>query len=96
VLGHADERGDEKMNLMLTKARAASVVQALIQRGIAASRLRSQGYGVYCPIDNRHQADAWERNRRVEFKVISTTEGAAGVELGCQTAREKGVQDPKP
>jgi OOP family OmpA-OmpF porin len=96
VAGHADERGNEQMNLTLTKARAQSVVQALAGRGIAASRLRSQGYGVYCPIDDRHQAEAWEKNRRVEFKVMATTEGSAGTELGCKAAREKGVEDPKP
>jgi outer membrane protein OmpA-like peptidoglycan-associated protein len=84
------------MNLTLTKARAASVVQALVTRGIKPARLRSQGYGVYCPLDDRHEAAAWEKNRRVEFKVIATTEGTAATDLSCKTARDKGIQDPKP
>ena len=42
IAGHADERASDEHNLKLTKARAASVMDALRSRGIAASRLISR------------------------------------------------------
>ena len=83
VQGHADERGADDYNLRLTADRAASVVQALGQRGVDLSRLRSAGYGERCPVDPGHNAVAWDKNRRVEFKIIRTDQGPTGVEVAC-------------
>ena len=91
VQGHADERSDDNHNLKLTKDRASAVVDSLAQRGVARDHLRSMGYGEYCPLDPGHNEQAWEKNRRVEFKVVKTADGGTGVELGCAKAREKGV-----
>jgi outer membrane protein OmpA-like peptidoglycan-associated protein len=95
VAGHADERSTDEHNLRLTKARAASVVAALEQRGIAERRLVSQGYGEFCPLDQGHNEAAWEKNRRVEFKVVKTKDGSTGAERGCERARGKGVMPPR-
>ncbi|HWP05727.1 MAG TPA: OmpA family protein, partial [Polyangiaceae bacterium] len=94
IAGHADERASDEHNLKLTKARAASVMDALRSRGIAASRLISQGYGEYCPLDNATNPVAWEKNRRVEFKVVKTEDGDTGVSRGCPVASDKGVKPP--
>jgi outer membrane protein OmpA-like peptidoglycan-associated protein len=95
VGGHADERGPEGYNLQLTQARVDSVVRALVGRGVEASRLRSKGYGLYCPEDPGHNEAAWNKNRRVEFKILKTTDGPTGVEQGCATALAHGVKpDP--
>ena len=94
VAGHADERASDGYNLNLTKGRARSVVAALTQRGIAANRLVSQGYGEYCPVDKASNPAAWDKNRRVEFKVVKTDEGSTGVARGCDEARAKGVLPP--
>ncbi len=88
VQGHADERSSDEYNIRLTRDRAASVVEALVQRGVARDRLRSAGYGERCPVDPRHNAEAWERNRRVEFKIIRTEDGPTGVEVACPAGRE--------
>jgi outer membrane protein OmpA-like peptidoglycan-associated protein len=69
VQGHTDERGDDDYNLDLSNRRAASVVAYLTQHGIAAGRLKSQGYGETQPIDKAHNEAAWEKNRRVEFII---------------------------
>jgi hypothetical protein len=58
------------------------------------SRARSMGYGIYCPLDEAHDQAAWEKNRRVEFKVVKTDKGPTGVPLGCPTAEAKGVKPP--
>lgn len=96
VQGHADIRGAEYANVKLTQARAESVVKAIVERGVAASRVRAMGYGSYCPIDPASNAAAWEKNRRVEFKIVRTDKGPTGVELGCEKARSKGIVPPPP
>ena len=58
-------------------------------------RLVGQGYGEYCPLEAGHNEKAWEKNRRVEFKVVKTEEGLTGVDRGCQSASGKGVYPPK-
>lgn len=95
VAGHADERADDNYNLRLTQDRVNSVVAALVARGVPRNTLRSKGYGEYCPEDPGHNEAAWEKNRRVEFKIVKTKDGPTGVELGCQAARAKGVH-PEP
>jgi OOP family OmpA-OmpF porin len=97
VAGHADERSSDTYNLQLTQARVNSVMAALTQRGVDRSRLRAKGYGEYCPEDPGHDEAAWEKNRRVEFKIVKTKEGATGVELGCANALSHNVKpDPVP
>ena len=95
VAGHADERAGDDHNLKLTKARAASVVEALRSRGITPGRMVSQGYGEYCPLDAASNPEAWEKNRRVEFKVVKVDpDGVTNVKRGCDVARSKGVTPP--
>ena len=94
IAGHADERSTDEHNLNLTKLRAAAVMAAMQQRGVANKRLVSQGYGEYCPLDAASNPAAWEKNRRVEFKIVKTEEGNTGVARGCEAARSKGVIPP--
>ena len=97
VAGHADERATDQYNLKLTQDRVNSVVRALIARGVDRNRLRSKGYGEYCPVDEGHDEKAWEQNRRVEFKIVKSKDGPTGVELGCPNALKHNVQpDPIP
>ena len=97
IAGHADERASDEHNLKLTQDRVNSVMRALIARGIAPGRLRSKGYGEFCPEDPGHNEAAWEKNRRVEFKIVKTKDGPTGVELGCENAVKHGVvPDPVP
>jgi OmpA-OmpF porin, OOP family len=83
IQGHADERSSDEYNIRLTRDRAAAVLEALVQRGVDRYRMRSGGYGERCPIDPAHNETAWEKNRRVEFKIIETQDGPTGVEVVC-------------
>lgn len=94
VAGHADERASDQHNIDLTKRRAASVVRALVERMIPRSRLVSQGYGEFCPLDDSSNPAAWEKNRRVEFKIVKTEDGSTGVQRGCERARSNGIFPP--
>ena len=103
IQGHADERGNDDYNLKLTQERVNSVMVALQQRGVGKDRLRAKGFGEYCALDTpegastQHNEAAWEKNRRVEFKIVKTKDGPTGVELGCKNAAGKGVKsDPVP
>ena len=91
VGGHADERGQEAMNLRLTQDRVNSVVEAMVKRGVKRESLRATGYGPYCPLDQDHTAAAYDKNRRVEFKIVSGPDGPTGVTLGCDKSQAKGV-----
>lgn len=68
VVGHTDNTGDYSGNITLSKARAASVKNYLINTGkIAATRLLSEGAGQYCPVTSNDSEDGRKLNRRVEI-----------------------------
>lgn len=92
VAGHADERGSEPLNLTLTQARVDSVMRALGARRVPRPRLRAKGYGLYCPIDDGHDEEAWSKNRRVEIVVIETNGSLTHANPGCPNAEAHGVR----
>jgi len=49
LMSHTDSRDTEEYNLDLSQKRAQSVVQYLIEKGIAADRLSARGYGESTP-----------------------------------------------
>lgn len=75
VQGHADERGTTDYNMALGQKRADAVVQYLLARGVASSRVKSVSYGEERPADDRHTERAWDANRRAEF-VLTWSGGA--------------------
>ena len=70
------------------------MVRALKERGIKGKRLISQGYGEYCPLQKKSTPEAWEKNRRVEFKVVKGQAGLTGVDRGCPAASQAGIKPP--
>jgi len=94
VQGHADERNTDEYNIRLTQDRANAVVEYLVRQGVAPDRLLATGYGERCPIDPGHNDRAWEKNRRVEFKILATDAGLTGVERSCPAGAE--LQTPIP
>lgn len=70
IEGHCDERGTEEYNLALGEKRAKSTLDYLASLGIAAERIKIISYGKSQPLDPGHNEDAWQQNRRAQFKVI--------------------------
>lgn len=66
--GHADERGTEEYNMVLSQKRAASVRKYLVDLGVSGGALDTVGYGENKPAQNGSSEEAWSANRRVEFK----------------------------
>jgi outer membrane protein OmpA-like peptidoglycan-associated protein len=71
ISGHTDNVGSAKSNQDLSERRAKSVVDYLISKGIAASRLEYKGYGDTDPISTNDTAAGRQLNRRTEFKVLN-------------------------
>ena len=69
--GHCDERGTVEYNLALGERRAASAKQFLVNLGTAPERLSTVSYGKERPLDAAHTEEAWAKNRRCEFHIVS-------------------------
>jgi outer membrane protein OmpA-like peptidoglycan-associated protein len=69
--GHTDSHGSLAYNTTLSDNRAKSVVEYLIEKGIAADRLEYKGYAFTQPIATNDTDEGRQQNRRVEFKVLS-------------------------
>ncbi|MFA5685146.1 MAG: OmpA family protein [Lysobacteraceae bacterium] len=67
VAGHTDNVGDAAANQSLSEQRAASVRQALVERGIDAARLSAKGYGASQPVADNRSEEGRAKNRRVEL-----------------------------
>jgi outer membrane protein OmpA-like peptidoglycan-associated protein len=70
IEGHTDNAGPNEINLELSKARAAAVKQALIERGVPAERLNAEGAGEARPIADNATAAGRAQNRRVEVYIL--------------------------
>ena len=71
ISGHTDNRGSKTLNVRLSAARAKAVLDYLVKKGIASSRLESKGYAFDQPIATNDTDEGRQQNRRVEFKVLN-------------------------
>ncbi len=69
VAGHTDSVGNADYNEELSRQRAESVRQYLLDRGVAADRVSARGYGELDPIASNETESGRAMNRRVEFRV---------------------------
>jgi len=71
VEGHCDERGTNEYNLALGERRANAAKKYLLSLGISADRISSISYGEEKPLDAGHNEEAWSKNRRGHFVILS-------------------------
>jgi large repetitive protein len=68
IRGHTDSIGDESRNKTLSLDRAEAVKKYLVDKGIAAERITTEGLSFNEPIaDNKHSSGR-AKNRRIEFR----------------------------
>jgi len=72
--GHTDKKplldnGLFKSNWELSAARAISVVEYMVIRGVSPQRLVAAGFGEFQPLDNGDSDEALRLNRRIELKL---------------------------
>ena len=74
IEGFTDSVGSDELNLGLSQRRADAVRTALVERGIAGTRIRTHGYGKSFPVASNDTPAGRQQNRRVEI-VISDPGG---------------------
>jgi peptidoglycan-associated lipoprotein len=67
--GYCDERGSNEYNLALGQNRANSARKALVDAGVAASRIRVISYGKEKPFCTESTEACWQKNRRAGFTL---------------------------
>lgn len=71
IAGHTDNIGDLDKNLLLSKNRAYSVMNYLIDQGIDANRLMAKGFGSSSPISDNSTEAGRKQNRRTEIHLLN-------------------------
>ncbi len=67
VVGHTDSTGSEAYNQKLSEARAKSVMNYFISKGVSASRLSASGRGESSPVADNKTKEGRAQNRRIEL-----------------------------
>lgn len=70
IVGHTSSKGDEELNMRLSKKRAVSVKKALVELGISPDLMTTEGRGESEPIADNSTAEGKLLNRRVEIEII--------------------------
>ncbi|MEM7721054.1 MAG: OmpA family protein [Pseudomonadota bacterium] len=97
IAGHTDSQGRPEMNLNLSQARAESVLNGLLARDVLVSNLTAQGYGETQPLVEEDSPENRERNRRIEFRLLSTaTTGDTREPRVSYAPPERPETDPRP
>ena len=74
VIGHCDQRASEAYNLALGARRANTIRSLLIKKGVSPNRIYTISLGKEMPLDPNNNQTAWTKNRRVEFKVYTSSQ----------------------
>ncbi len=69
VAGYTDNTGNAEGNKTLSKNRAKSVKQRLMDAGIAPSRVATQGFGSANPVASNDTKEGQAENRRIEVTI---------------------------
>lgn len=69
VIGHTDNVGAASRNLALSRARAESVKNYLVAKGIPSQVIATSGMGADQPLYSNDTEDGRRKNRRIEFRL---------------------------
>lgn len=72
ISAHTDNVGSSEDNLTLSEKRAKSILNYFVETGIAKNRLLDKGYGETKPKDTNETEEGRAKNRRVDFKLVSS------------------------
>ncbi len=75
VIGHADQRGNEVSNYVLSVQRAQAVVDYMAAKGIDPVRLSAKAVGEQDLLDLHDDAAAFALNKRTEFVLFGLLQG---------------------
>ncbi len=89
ISGHTSNEGKREFNMKLSRKRAEAVKDYLVSAGIDEKRIGTVGYGPDKPIADNDTKEGTEKNRRIEFRLLSTKEEV-------KTQPEPGDINPSP
>ncbi|WP_226451768.1 OmpA family protein [Ferribacterium limneticum] len=69
VIGHTDSSGNRQANVSLSLARANTVRNYLIEKGIPGENLTAVGSGPDQPVGSNDSSEGRAKNRRIEFRL---------------------------
>jgi OOP family OmpA-OmpF porin len=72
AVGHTDSVGSDAYNQRLSIRRAEAVKAYLVNKGIEANRVYTEGKGEKQPVADNRSAAGRAKNRRVEIEVVGT------------------------
>jgi outer membrane protein OmpA-like peptidoglycan-associated protein len=70
ISGHTDDVGKDADNMILSQKRAKSVVNYLVEKGVNAAKIKSEGYGKTRPYLPNTSDENRKLNRRIEVKFL--------------------------
>lgn len=70
VRGHTDNQGDFDLNVKLSRDRCQAIVDYLVSKGIAKTRLKTVGRGPIDAVAPNNNEENRRKNRRVEIVVL--------------------------
>lgn len=76
IAGHTDSTGAESYNMDLSQRRAMSVQNALANQGVAASRMKTIGFGETQPVADNATDSGRQLNRRVVVTITPQQGGS--------------------
>jgi outer membrane protein OmpA-like peptidoglycan-associated protein/opacity protein-like surface antigen len=74
ISGHTSNEGKREFNMKLSRKRAEAVKDYLVSAGIDEKRIGTIGYGPDKPIADNDTKEGQEKNRRIEFRLLSAKE----------------------
>ncbi|MCY1082418.1 outer membrane exchange protein TraB [Archangium lansingense] len=95
VEAHTDARANDAYNYDLSRRRAASVMNFLLDSGIAVERLCSAGLGRSRPLAANDSESNMALNRRVEFTILPPSAGALTSPCPTDPAAEQALPPVK-
>nr|QAT78184.1 TraB [Cystobacter armeniaca] len=96
IEAHTDARATDTYNYDLSRRRAASVMNFLLDSGIAVERLCSAGFGRSRPLAANDSESNMALNRRVEFTILPPAEGTLTPPCPSDPAAEQAQPPVKP
>ncbi len=69
LIGHTDSQGNRQANVALSLARAGTVRNYLVEKGIPADTLSAAGSGPDQPVASNDTFEGRAKNRRIEFRL---------------------------
>ena len=82
IEGHTDNTGTDAINQPLSERRAQAVATSTLAKGVASSRITTNGYGSTQPVADNTTAEGRQANRRVEVAIYANEKMKKAAEDG--------------